>query len=307
MFGALQLLLKNICYHTIQTKQNMIYLLSNQPYTIFFLYLILEFLIYISSITFYYYAYYRFKLTCQSLYYDRFTNYCPSLIAIIILLLFTACKMPLIHDIFLLYAQIHLPFLFITFIFEIIHILLIFVIWIFLTTKLTWKINSNNSLKNNLKIQNIPMENETRLTLPNIDQYDLLKENTYEKVRLPQSDFYYRNRPKNWSLPLNQSSTMIAEFDHNNDIIRRSPSYSLIQKINNNNRTNKLQYRNAIKPNFDEQTQAVFLRSKTPPMKRLTKEQVDIARLRAQKLIHPQNISNQIPQRHSTALLISQV
>ncbi|CAF0761877.1 unnamed protein product [Adineta steineri] len=308
MYGALQLLLKNLCYNTIESRNNIGYLLSNQPYTTFFLYLLLEFLIYISSITFYYYAYNRFKSSSN---YERCSNYCPSLIGIIILLLYTACKMPLVHDIFLLYIQTRLRLLFITFIYEIIHILLILALWIYLTTKLNWNINSqeNSSSRfyHGLKVQNNPMQT---ISLP-----ELNKDKSYEKVRIFQSEIYYHNRPKNWSLPLNQQSSIMATFDNDDDIITRSPSYPITQ--NNNN--NEIQYRNAIRKtlssinNSHPQPKAVFLRSNTPPIppvKKFTKEQVDAARLRAQQMIYQQQRAldyTQQQQRHSAALLISQV
>ncbi|CAF2941609.1 unnamed protein product [Rotaria sp. Silwood2] len=323
MCGALQLLIKNICFNTIELHHNNGYLLSNQPYTTLFLYLLLEFLIYISSITFYYYAYNRFKSNYKRSCYDRFSNYCPSLIAIIILLLYTACKMPLAHDIFLLYIQTRLPLLFLTFIFEIIHVLLILAIWIFLTTKLNWNINSQerNSLKifNDLTVQNTPLEERKKNSLSELNNNYLSKEKPYEKIRIFQSEIYYHNRPKNWSLPLNQQSTIMAEFDNNDDIITRSPSYPLSpnNNINNNNNNNEIQYRNAIRKtlsnirNSQEQTKAVFLRSNTPPtppVKRFTKEQVEAAKFRAQKIINKkQRSSDYMQQPHSTALLISQV
>ncbi|CAF4164078.1 unnamed protein product, partial [Rotaria sp. Silwood2] len=147
----------------------------------------------------------------------------------------------------------------------------------------------------------------------------LSKEKPYEKIRIFQSEIYYHNRPKNWSLPLNQQSTIMAEFDNNDDIITRSPSYPLSpnNNINNNNNNNEIQYRNAIRKtlsnirNSQEQTKAVFLRSNTPPTppaKRFTKEQVEAAKFRAQKIINKkQRSSDYMQQPHSTALLISQV
>jgi hypothetical protein len=312
MYGALQLLLKNICFNTIESRHNIGYLLNNQPYTTFFLYLLLEFLIYISSIIFYYYAYNRFKST----YNDRCSNYCPSLIGIILLLLYTACKMPLVHDIFLLYIQTRLHLLFITFIFEIIHVLLILIIWIFLTTKLNWNKNFQEkfSMKNfnGLTVQNIPLEQpSTTKSLPELN----INEKPYEKIRIFQSEIYYHNRPKNWSLPLNQQSTMMATFDNNDDIITRSPSYPISQ--NNNNNHQEIQYRNAIRKslsnlkNSHQQAKAVFFRSNTPPIppvKKFTKEQVEAARLRAQQMVMQQQRSpDYVQQRHSAALLISQV
>jgi hypothetical protein len=306
MYGALQLLLKNICYNTIESHHNIGYLLSNQPYTTFCLYLLLECLIYISSIILYYYAYNRFKSTS----YDRCLNYCPSLIGIIILLLYTACKMPLVHDIFLLYIQTRIRLLFVTFIFEILHVLLILLIWIFLTTKLNWNFNSQEKssceFSNGLIVQNTPLEQRsTTMSLPE------LNEKPYEKIRIFQSEIYYHNRPKNWSLPLNQQSTMMAEFDKNDDIITRSPSYPI-----NQNNNNEILYRNAIRKSLSslkssqQQAKAVFFRSNTPPIppvKRFTKEQVEAARLRAQMIIQQQKSSEYLQPKHSSALLISQV
>ena len=191
--------------------------------------------------------------------------------------------MPLVHDIFLLYIQTRLRHLFVTFIFEIVHVLLIFALWIFLTTKLNWKKTSPEKLSSGLTVQNTP---QTTVSLP-----ELNKEKPYEKIRIFQSEIYYDNRPKNWSLP----STMMATFDNNDDIITRS--------------NNEVQYRNAIRKtlaniqNSPQQTKAVFLRGNTPPVppvKRFTKEQVEAARLRAQRILLQQ-------QRHSAALLISQV
>jgi hypothetical protein len=197
--------------------------------------------------------------------------------------------------------------LFVTFIFEILHVLLVLLIWIFLTTKLNWKINTNEKLPlkifNDFTTQNIPFEQSATTSLPELNQ------KPYEKIRIFQSEIYYRNRPKNWSLPLNQQPTMMAAFDTNDDIITRSPSYP--------NNHNEIQYRNAIRKslsnlkNSQQQAKAVFFRSNTPPIppvKRFTKEQVDAARLRAEKII----IQQQKPpeyhqQRHSAALLISQV
>ncbi|CAF1596256.1 unnamed protein product [Adineta ricciae] len=306
MYGALQLLLKNLCFNTIESRHNIGYLLSNQPYTTFFLYLLLEFLIYISSITFYYYAYNRFKSSS----YDRCSNYCPSLIGIILLLLYTACKMPLVHDIFLLYIQTRVRLLFLTFIFEIVHVLLILSLWIFLTTKLNWNTDYQDDYPSKvyrgLAVQNTPGQAKS---LP-----ELNKEKPYEKIRIFQSEVYYHNHPKNWSLPLNQHPSMMAAFDHHDDIITRSPSYPI-----NPNYNNEIQYRNAIRRTLtnlnnsqqQQETKAVFLRSNTPPtppVKRFTKEQVDAARLRAKQLIlQQQKAMEYTQQRHSAALLISQV
>jgi hypothetical protein len=315
MYGSLQLLLKNICFNPIDSRYNIGYLLSNQPYTTFFLYLLLECLIYISSITFYYYAYNRFKSNRKSSSNTRCSNYCPSLIAIIILLLYTACKMPLVHDIFLLYIQTRLRHLFVTFIFEILHVLIILSLWIFLTTKLNWNISSpEKSLSNGLVVQNNPIQ-QTTISLPELNNHYSFEEKINEKIRIVQSEIYYHNRPKNWSLPLNQQSTMMAAFDNNDDIIMRSPSYP----INENNPNQEIQYRDAIRKtlykyplkNSEQQTKAVFLRSNTPPVppvKRFTKEQVEAARMRAEHMISQQQRSPEYLQhRHSAALLVSQV
>ncbi|CAF5059809.1 unnamed protein product, partial [Rotaria magnacalcarata] len=71
-----------------------------------------------------------------------------------------------------------------------------------------------------------------------------------------QSEIYYRNRPKNWSLPLNQQSTMLAAFDcddddddddddDGNDIAVQPPSL-LTSENKTNNHHNEIQYRDAI-------------------------------------------------------------
>jgi len=315
MYGSIQLLLKNVCFNPIESRPQIGYLLSSQPYTTFFLYLLLEFLVYISSITIYYYAYNRFQ---SSTYSDRCSNYCPSLIGIIILLLYTACKMPLVHDIFLLYIQTRIRLLFLTFIFEIIHVLLVLIVWIFLTTKTQWnrdEIDKKYPMKiyNGLTVQNTPLDYQqpTALSLPELNQ-----EKPYEKIRIFQSEIYYHNRPKNWSLPLNQHPSMMAAFDADDDIATRSPSIS-----NNNNNNNEIQYRNAIRKtlsnfqNSPQQAKAVFLRNTTPPIppvKRFSQEQVEAARLRAHKLIkqqqqQPDRALDYSQQRHSSAILISQV
>jgi hypothetical protein len=204
--------------------------------------------------------------------------------------------MPLVHDIFLLYIQTRLRLLFLTFIFEIIHVLLILSLWIFLTTKLNWNMNCSSKFYHGLKVHNTPIQT---ISLP-----ELNKEKPYEKIRIFQSEIYYDNRPKNWSLPLNKQASMMATFDTDDDIITRSSSQN----------NNEIQYRNAIRKNLlnrnpsQEQPQAVFLRSNTPPIppvKKFTKEQVEAARLRAQQMILRQQ---KLPEcRHSTALYISQV
>ena len=338
MYSAFQLLLKNICFNTIESTQNIGYLLLHQPYTTFFLYLLLEFLIYISSITFYYYAYNRFKfhenLNCKSTCYDRCSHYCPSLIAIIILLLYTSCKMPLVHDIFLLYIQTRLRILFVTFIFEIIHVLLILALWIYLTTKTDWHLKKeikedfSSVSSRGLTVKNTP----TAISLPELSGNcsstdktsrrlsDNLYQKPYEKIRIFQSEIYYRNRPKNWSLPLNQQPTMMATFDNDDEendiVIRPNPP-----KTN----TNELQYREAIRKtvsslyklptinNEEQSSKAVLLRNNTPPLpsvKHFTQEQVDAARIRGQQLMIQQSrsIPSEYMQHHRSAtLLISQV
>ena len=348
MFGSFQLLLKNVCFNTNETTYNIGYLLLYQPYTTFFLYLLLEFLIYISSITFYYYAYNRFEyhenLNYKSSCYERCSYYCPSLIAIIILLLYTSCKMPLVHDIFLLYIQTRLNILFITFTYEIIHVLLILALWIYLTTKTDWhlrienKQNKLSSLSNhNLIVKNTPIQ-PAAISLPELNgnNYssndetsrrlsDNLNQKPYEKIRIFQSEIYYRNRPKNWSLPLNQQPTMMAKFDNDddeNDIVICSPSCSKSQnKTSNSN--NEIQYRDAIRKtvsnlyklptrNNDENSSKTILLSKnappTPPAKRFTQEQVEAARMRAQQIINQQQRSPDYMQhRRSATLLVSQV
>lgn len=310
MYGALQLLLKNVCFNVVESRHSIGYLLANQPYTTFFLYLLLEFLVYISSITFYYYAYNRFKFSSSSSPYDRCSNYCPSLIGIIILLLYTACKMPLVHDIFLLYMQTRLRFLCVTFVFEIVHVLIILALWIFLTTKLNWyndvRQRCSSKLYQSLTVQNNPVQT---VSLP-----ELNNEKPYEKIRIFQSEIYYHNRPKNWSLPLHQQPSSMAAFDTDDDIITRSPSYPLNP---NYNHQNEIQYRNAIRKTLtninsaQQPPRAVYFRSNTPPIppvKRFTKEQVEAARLRAHQIIlEQQRSSDYAQQRHSAALLISQV
>ncbi|CAF3896212.1 unnamed protein product [Adineta steineri] len=364
MYSAFQLLIKNICFNTIESTQNIGYLLVHQPYTTFFLYLLLEFLIYISSLTFYYYGYNRFKyhenFNCKTSCYDRCSNYCPSLIAIIILLLYTSCKMPLVHDIFLLYIQTHLNLLFLTFIFEIIHVLLILVLWIYLTTKVDWnfkKIQKEQEFttitNHGLTVKNTPVQTATAISLPDLNGNcslvekssrrlsDNLYQKPYEKIRIFQSEIYYRNRPKNWSLPLNQQPTMMATFDDNdddveeeedddddddddndeNDFVLRSTSYP----------TNETQYRDAIRKTVTNlyklpimskeiklakeiSSQNNKTTDKTAPMpsiKRFPQEQVEAARLRGQQMIIQQKQqpkpSDYTQHHRSATLLVSQV
>ena len=159
---------------------------------------------------------------------------------------------------------------------------------------------------------------------PDYTSNDKADEKPYEKIRIFQSEIYYHNRPKNWSLPLNQQPTMMAAFDTDDDIAPRSPSYPNSQEksINNNNYQHEIKYRTAIKKPIsniyplqvkgpEQETKAVFFRNNTPPIppvKRFTKEQVDAARVRAQQIIDRQRRSpDYIPHRHSSALLISQV
>ncbi|CAF0946970.1 unnamed protein product [Adineta ricciae] len=348
MYSAFQLLLKNICFNTMESKQNIGYLLLHQPYTTFFLYLLLEFLIFISSITFYYYGYNRFKssenFNCKSSCYDRCSHYCPSLIAIIILLLYTSCKMPLVHDIFLLYLQTHLQTLFLTFVFEIVHVLLILALWIYLTTKADWHVKNSHRqehfasmMNHGLTVKNTPIQ-PTAVSLPDLNGHcpntdkpsrrlsDNLYQKPYEKIRIFQSEIYYRNPRKNWSLPLNQQSTMMATFDHDDDddngdidgkdIVVRSTSYP----------TNEVQYRDTVRKTvsniykfpmeYKEELPAkeLALSSKhdnlppVPPVKRFSQEQVEAARLRAQQMILQRQKSSDFLQDHrSTTLLVSQV
>ncbi len=351
MYSAFQLLLKNICFNTIESPQHIGYLLLHQPYTAFFLYLLLEFLIYISSITFYYYAYNRFKYhgiaNGQSSCYDRCSHYCPSLIAIIILLLYTSCKMPLVHDIFLLFIQTRLRLLFVTFIFEIVHVLLILALWIYLTTKIDWHLPHPNkeqqqehfsSLSSHgLTVKNTSIQ-PTAISLPELNSHcsstdkpsrrlsDNLYQKPYEKIRIFQSEIYYRNRPKNWSLPSNQQpATMIATFDNDDDDgdANDTAVHSTSHPINNSN-NNEVQYREAIRKTVsnlykhppinheEKRTEAVLLRDNTPPtppVKRFTQEQVESARIRAQQMIiQSQSRPSEYMQHHRSAtLLVSQV
>ena len=336
MYCSFQLLIKNICFNTLESTLNVGYLLLHQPYTSFFLYLLLEFLIYISSITFYYYAYNRFKIhenfNSKSTCYERCSHYCPSLIAIVILLLYTSCKMPLVHDIFLLYIQTHLQILFVTFIFEIVHVLLVLALWIYLTTKTDWhfqtkQMNSTSTTSTSgLTVKNSSIQPQTAISMPELHGEcssasdktarrlsDTIYQKPYEKIRIFQSEIYYRNRPKDWSLPANQqAATMLATFDNDddeNDIVIRS---TVLPTTNSNH--NEIQYREAIrktvsnlyKPsilNHEEKPSngILVLRNNTPPSprsaasKRFTQEQVEAARIRAQQL------------KSSTTLLVSQV
>lgn len=283
MYGTFQLILKNICYNSVDTTTHRFgYLLIAQPYTAFFLYLLLEFLVYVSSITFYYYGYNRFKYrNRKSTCYDRCARYCPSLIAIILLLLYTSCKMPLVHDIFLLYLQTRLKLLFVTFIFEIVHVLFILSLWIFLTTKIDWPLTqkeqdfietapTTQTLANGLTVKNNSIQGNA-VSLPELNGSstsssssvsaadkvsrrlsDSLYQKPYEKIRIFQSEIYYRNRPKDWHLPLTeQKSTLLAstynpDDFHDNDVIERSPSYPICQpKMINSNP--EVQYRDAIR------------------------------------------------------------
>jgi hypothetical protein len=245
--------------------------------------------------------------------------------------------MPLVHDIFLLYIQTRLHILILTFIFEIVHVLLILALWIYLTTKIDWHLKEQQQqqhfsplLNHGLTVKNTPIQ-PTAISLPELNGHcsstdktprrlsDNLYQKPYEKIRIFQSEIFYRNRPKNWSLPLNQQPpTMMATFDNDdeNDIVVRSTSHPL----NNNN---EIQYREAIrktvsnlyKPltrnNEEEPAKAVLLRNNTPPIssaKRFTQEQVEAARRRAQQMIIQQPRPSEYMQHHRSAtLLISQV
>ena len=335
MYGSVQLLLKNISFNMLDSRFNVGYLLSNQPYATFFLYLLLEFLVFISSMAFYYYAYVRFQSSDKGSCYDRCSSYCPSLIAIIILLLYTACKMPLVHDIFLLYIQTRIRLLVLTFVFEIVHVLIIMTLWIFLTTKTYWTIKEKDNLiikaasKTSLKsspIQSVgitpPQPPKTTLSMPDLNRNssskEKLNEKPYEKIRIFQSEICYQNRPKNWSLPLHQQPSMMAAFDTDDDIALRPASSSIhahkshdeppYRNSNNRDSPNIYQY---PKSSFERETGAVFYRTNTPPVppvKRFTKEQVEAARRRAEQMfLQQQRTADYIPHRHSAALLISQV
>ncbi|CAF3934342.1 unnamed protein product, partial [Rotaria sp. Silwood2] len=268
----------------------------------------------------------------------------PSLIAIVILLLYTSCKMPLVHDIFLLYIQTRLRILFITFIYEIVHVLLILSLWIYLTTKIDWNLKNQDNeqklsslLNHGLTVKNTPIQ-ATAISLPELNgNYssadktsrrlsDNIYQKPYEKIRIIQSEIYYRNHPKNWSLPLNQQSAMMATFDkdddNENDVIIRSPSYSTNQK-NTNNHNNEIQYRDAIRktvsslyklPNISNEenfSKKVILRNNIPPLpppKHFTQEQVEAAKIRAQQMILQQKRSSDYVQHlRSTNMLVSQV
>jgi hypothetical protein len=248
--------------------------------------------------------------------------------------------MPLVHDIFLLYIQTRLHILFLTFIFEIIHVLLILALWIYLTTKINWHLNNQNKEQqqqqqfssvssHGLTVKNTPIQ-PTAISLPELNGNcsstdktsrrlsDNIYQKPYEKIRIFQSEIYYRNRPKNWSLPLNQQPpTMMATFDNDDDdIVVRSTS-------NPPNNNNEIQYREAIrktvsnlykptKINNDEKLpKAILLRNNTPPIpseKRFTQEQVEAARMRAQQMIIQQQRPPEYMQHHRSAtLLISQV
>jgi len=249
--------------------------------------------------------------------------------------------MPLVHDIFLLYIQTRLHILFLTFIFEIIHVLLILALWIYLTTKIDWHLNNQNkeqqqqqfsSVSNHgLTVKNTPIQS-TAISLPELNGNcsstdkpsrrlsDNLYQKPYEKIRIFQSEIYYRNRPKNWSLPLNQQPpTMMATFDNDddeNDIVVRSTS-------NPPNNNNEIQYREAIRKtvsnlyklptinNEEKPSKAILLRNNTSPIpsaKHFTQEQVEAARMRAQQMIIQQPRSSEYMQHHRSAtLLISQV
>jgi hypothetical protein len=244
--------------------------------------------------------------------------------------------MPLVHDIFLLYLQTRLKILFLSFIYEIIHVLLILALWIYLTTKIDWHIKNSNKekeflakLNHGLTVKNTPIQS-TAISLPELNGNcsstdktsrrlsDNIYQKPYEKIRIFQSEIYYRNRPKNWSLPLKQQPTMMATFDNDdeeNDIVIRSPTYS----TNNN----EIQYRDAIRKTVsnlyklptvndeEKSTKAISLHNNTPPMppvKCFTQEQVEAARIRAQQMAIKQQRPTEYMQHHRSAtLLISQV
>lgn len=324
MYAAFQLLLKNICFNTLESTLNIGYLLLHQPYTTFFLYLLLEFLVFISSITFYYYGYNRLQCSARfaghSSCYERCSHYCPSLIAIVLLLLYTSCKMPLVHDIFLLYLQTHLQTLFLAFVFEIAHVLLILALWIYLTTKVNWHVGTAHFsplVEHGLTVKNTPIQ-PTAISLPDLNGHcpavektarrlsDNLYQKPYEKIRIFQSEIYYRNRPKNWSLPLNQHPTVLAAFEHDdadsNDIVIRSTSYP----------SNELQYRDAIRKTVSNLYKPPSGGEKeekpAPPAKRFSQEQVEAARVRAQQMIlQRQRASDFVHEQRAGTLLISQV
>jgi len=249
--------------------------------------------------------------------------------------------MPLVHDIFLLYIQTRLGILLITFIFEIIHVLLILSLWIYLTTKIDWHLKTSHkqqplssTINQGLVVKNTPIQ-PTAISLPNLNGNcssidktsrrlsDNVYQKPYEKIRIFQSEVYYRNRPKNWSLPLNQQPAMMATFDNDdddeNDMVVRSTSYPT-----NQSKTNEIQYRDAIrktvsnlyKPsimnNEEVTSKEIVLRNNNtpplPPVKRFTQEQVEAARMRAQQMIIQQQRPSEYMQHHRSAtLLISQV
>ena len=64
----------------------------------------------------------------------------------------------------------------------------------------------------------VPPIATTTLSLPYLNRDSALDEKPYEKIRIFQSEIYYRNRPKNWSLPLNQQASMMTTFDADDDI-----------------------------------------------------------------------------------------
>ena len=197
---------------------------------------------------------------------DVRTNF-PTLWAIIILLLYTSCKILLVHNIFLLFIQTRIRLLSIAFIFEICHVLILLTLWIFLTAKLNWHPRADAKLRLKVPcgvvVKNTPVQPiaTTTLSLPDLNRESSSNEKPYEKIRIFQSEIYYRNRPKNWSLPLNQQASMMAAFDADDDIVLRSSSTS---------NKNEVHYRDAIRktvPNIYqtpsnqscEQAKTVFL------------------------------------------------
>ncbi|CAF4499041.1 unnamed protein product, partial [Didymodactylos carnosus] len=223
---------------------------------------------------------------------DKCSYHCPSLIAIVIILLFTACKIPLVHDILLLYIQQRNRLLIITFINEIVHVLLTLGLWIFFTTKTDWHFADKNSddsdnkrhktrlspltPSKNLIIKSTPTkiasmpelsttttsDNDNKMLL-NRPLSDVCNTKPYEKIRIFQSEIYYRNkptdsswdryqgmidddyskrlqqnsRPKNWSLPLKSNDSHYDNLTNSNKV-----ALSYEQQMDN-----EIQYRNAIR------------------------------------------------------------
>ncbi|CAF1161490.1 unnamed protein product [Didymodactylos carnosus] len=382
MYGSFQLIIRLVCYNQfniVSSTSSYTFLLLNQPYMAIFLYLLLEFLVFISSVTIYFYGYSRFKQFVTRNYFpskkirrrhrscwDKCSYYCPSLIAIVIILLFTACKIPLMHDILILYIQQRNRLLIITFINEIVHVLLTIGLWIFLTTKTDWHFfdngNDNNHydrektkvtspiLSKNLILKSTPTkmasmpelsttttsDNDNR-ALINRPLSDVYHTEPYEKIRIFQSEIYYRNnptdslwnryqetaddsyskrlqqhsKPKNWSLPLNNSDLQYDNLSNNNN---NKVVVSYEQPIDN-----EIQYRNAIRKTLgsiykfangtNDHEQQKFSRSYSANTPRQLKQNYTTA-----KLLRANNHNHHHPDlfstrnfMHSEALLISQV